>query len=95
MSSPTPYFHGLVTTVIQPFQPFLNTTSFMIHASSTADSLRSQPLLQQVQQLVQPFLNISLVFYIPLAYCGLYLLNMVAAELIMYYRVSRIEFSLS
>ncbi|KAJ7308690.1 cytochrome P450 [Mycena albidolilacea] len=90
MSSPTPYFHGLVTTVIQPFQPFLNTTSFMIHASGTADSLRSQPLFQQVQQLVQPFLNISLVFYIPLAYCGLYLLNMVAAELIMYYRLRKI-----
>jgi hypothetical protein len=87
MSSPTPYFQGLVTTVIQPFQPFLNTTNFMIHASGTADSLRSQPLFQ----LVQPFLNISLIFYIPLAYCGLYLLNMVAAELIMYYRVSRIE----
>ncbi|KAJ6459758.1 cytochrome P450 [Mycena vulgaris] len=90
MSSPTPYFHGLVTTVTQPFQPFLNTTSFTIHASGMADSLRSQPFLQQVQQLIQPFLNISLVFYILLTYFGLYLLKMISTELIMYYRLRTI-----
>ncbi|KAJ7023057.1 cytochrome P450 [Mycena alexandri] len=90
MSSSTPYLHGLVTTVIQPFQPLLNSTSIMIHAASAADSLRSQLLLQQAQLLLQPFLTIALVVYIPLAYCGIYLLNMITTELIMYYRLRAI-----
>lgn len=66
----------------------------MLHAASTADSLRSQPLLQQALQLLQPFLTLSLLFYIPLAYCGIYLVNMVITELIMYYRVGCVELSL-
>ncbi|KAJ7729803.1 cytochrome P450 [Mycena metata] len=90
MSYPTPSLHGLVTTVIQPFQPFLNSSNIMLHAASTADSLRSQPFLQQALQLLQPFLTLSLLFYIPLAYCGIYLVNMVIAELIMYYRLRTI-----